>query len=95
MAFMPIPNPERTKTVDEKKTVSFKVACDFVMPFGKYKGARLAEVGRTDDGLTYLVWFANLSDLRPDSRAAIDAYMGNAQVAKLVEAAVDRDRAKR
>lgn len=45
----------------------------WVIPFGKHKGKPLADVP-----MPYLRWLlANATDLRPDTRATIEAFMSN------------------
>jgi hypothetical protein len=78
-----------------KDEIKFRDACDFLVPFGKYRGRKLADVGRTDDGLRYLVWMVNLDDLRDETRAHIAAYLKEPRVAKMVDNAIENEPRRR
>jgi hypothetical protein len=75
--------------------MTFKEASAFEMPFGKYRGQTLAKVCRDDDGPRYLSWFAGLDDLRPATREAIDCFMGDPDVKRLVQAALAAEAKRR
>jgi hypothetical protein len=65
-------------------------ACEFVMPFGKYRGKALRDIAIDDpDGARYLDWAVGLGDLHPATKDAIKTFLSLPWVAKLVDEAIE------
>lgn len=62
--------------------MTFEESKNFRMPFGKYKGKTLDEIAKTDEGLRYLDWLRDSPNLWIEMREAIEAYLGDASIAK-------------
>jgi hypothetical protein len=50
---------------------------DFVMPIGRYRGQTLDDISSTDEGLLYLDWMVGQHFLYPDTKKAIEDFLGD------------------
>lgn len=72
--------------------MTIKKACNRKLPFGKYRGQTIAQVGRNARGLLYLDWLLGLENLDPELKSALKTYLSHEDNAKLLaEALGDRD----
>jgi len=60
---------------------------DFIIPFGKYKGKKLGEI----DDLPYLDWMVGLDDLYPDTKAALESYLAQPEIARELDKLLDKE----
>ena len=58
-------------------------ACKYKLPFGKFKGETIEDIGATYDGLEYLVWL-NGKRLKIDTKVAVQTYLDAPIVAAVV-----------
>lgn len=75
--------------------MTFNDARTFPVPFGKYKGKQLQEVGQSDSGLLYLDWMLGLDNLYDKTKDALSAYLLEPEIEKRVRAAMDRKEERR
>jgi hypothetical protein len=56
----------------------------FLMPFGRYKGARVFDIARDDDGLCYLLWVWAEVGMGPQLRQAVETVLtGKARLKRI------------
>lgn len=48
----------------------------FVMPFGKFKGKTLGEIGKTGGGATYLNWLSSERDIEDSAGKHLKEFLG-------------------
>ena len=67
--------------------MTFKEASAFRMPFGKYYGMKLGEIGVSDEGLQYLDWLRGEHEGKPQTALdhAIATYLDDPTIRRDLE----------
>jgi hypothetical protein len=68
--------------------MNFEVAQRYVMPFGKYKGKSLDDIGSSDEGLRYLDYMRGILDGGP-ALTMIAKYLDEPVIARELRSIID------
>jgi hypothetical protein len=71
------------------KTMTFKEASEYVLPFGRDKGKTLDQIAETDEGLIDLDGLLDKDWLRENTRQAITVYLMNPAIGRELERALE------
>ncbi len=71
------PNP-----VPRSSITPFRLAADTVIPFGKYAGKTIDQIGTPDEGLLYLDWLRGQRPPDLKIRAAIEKYLDDPTISE-------------
>jgi len=66
-----------------------KEAGGIVVRFGKFKGQSIEEIAISDEGLKYLDWIVGQDFCYPETKEAIQIYLGQPGVQKDLESLLD------
>jgi uncharacterized protein (DUF3820 family) len=69
--------------------MTFDDAKNFVLPFGKYKGKTLHDVGGDDEGLLYLDWVVDQQWLAPSTHLTIRTYLKDPAISRDLDALLE------
>lgn len=64
-----------------KAKPTYKLASEFILPFGKHKGKTVDKVAETDEGLLYLDWLNGQDFVKGDLKTALETYLSDSSIA--------------
>jgi len=68
----------------------FRIAADTVIPFGKFAGKTIDQIGTPDEGLLYLDWLRGQRPTDLKIRAAVSTYLDDPTIAACLQKLVRR-----